>query len=436
MTRFAAASAAFLLVALATQALTGEARAQNGVDGMRLLGRNNEEFAHMMDFHVVGDYAYASNGLGAGFQTYDISNPAIPIRVNAKGLSAWRVVVAGDTAFSFTHSRGVEVYDVSSVPPILLDAFDPADASISYEGGARLGDRLYAAAHQIGIEVLDLGTPGDLHPISRITLADNACWNAVESGGYLYVANGRFGLSVVNLAGTPTEIATLALPGLANDIEIAGATLFMGLEGDILAVGSYPYAERFDVSDPAAIERSGWDATLVYAMGADVGVLSNGDTVVVVADWRGMAVYAPADDPVGDIDVYPHHIDFGRVDAAPRDTTVVVRNNGSAVLNVSLILPPSDTSVSSSSLVLGPGESEEITVTVAGTNGVRAPIHYFSDDPEEGDVLQMIYKNNAATFPQVGSEAPDFTLLGTDGQPHTLSDYRGRVIYLEFGAAW
>jgi len=48
----------------------------------------------------------------------------------------------------------------------------------------------------------------------------------------------------------------------------------------------------------------------------------------------------------------------------------------------------------------------------------------------------MIYKNNAATFPQVGSEAPDFTLLGTDGQPHTLSDYRGRVIYLEFGAAW
>ncbi|MBW1689096.1 MAG: redoxin domain-containing protein, partial [Deltaproteobacteria bacterium] len=76
-----------------------------------------------------------------------------------------------------------------------------------------------------------------------------------------------------------------------------------------------------------------------------------------------------------------------------------------------------------------------VTVTVAGTGSVRSTIRYYSDDPDEPESIQYVYKNNT-TFPQIGSVAPDFTLPGNDGQSHSLSDYLGRVIYLEFGASW
>lgn len=37
---------------------------------------------------------------------------------------------------------------------------------------------------------------------------------------------------------------------------------------------------------------------------------------------------------------------------------------------------------------------------------------------------------------QVGREAPDFELLGPDGKPGKLSDYRGRAVMLNFWATW
>ncbi len=36
----------------------------------------------------------------------------------------------------------------------------------------------------------------------------------------------------------------------------------------------------------------------------------------------------------------------------------------------------------------------------------------------------------------VGDEAPDFTLRATDGSVHSLSDYRGRLVYFFFFASW
>ncbi len=38
--------------------------------------------------------------------------------------------------------------------------------------------------------------------------------------------------------------------------------------------------------------------------------------------------------------------------------------------------------------------------------------------------------------PAVGHPAPDFTLVGIDGQPHSLSDYRGKPVVLNFWATW
>ena len=171
-------------------------------------------------------------------------------------------------------------------------------------------------------------------------------------------------------------------------------------------------------------------------MGADAGILTSGDTVIAVADWRGMGVYAPEPDPSGDIEVYPLRLDFGEVTAlALRDTTVRVRNNGAGSLQVNSITTPSGITVNPSAFSLGPGETQLVTVTASGTSPVRDRIRYHSDDPDEGGFVQYVYKNNPS-FPQPGPVASDFTLLGTDGEWHSLSDYRGRVVYLEFGASW
>jgi peroxiredoxin len=38
--------------------------------------------------------------------------------------------------------------------------------------------------------------------------------------------------------------------------------------------------------------------------------------------------------------------------------------------------------------------------------------------------------------PRVGQLAPDFTLMDLDGDPITLSDYRGKIVFLNFWATW
>ena len=445
-----------------------DVRAQIGIDGMRLLGRNDSEFAHMMDFHMVGDIAYASVGLGSGLQAYDVSNPMSPTRVASTGLPAWRAYATGDTLFSFCHASGVQMYDISAPSPSLMGAHNPVDALISYEEGVRVGDVLYVAAHQDGMHLLDLASVSAPDWIASFQLENNACWSVVHHDGYLFIANGRFGLSVVDLDGLD-EVATLDLPGLASDIELSddGANAFialasegvasvyignplapslnaiaptlgnaftMGRVGNHLAVGSYPFAERYDVSDPLNPVRAGWDATKVYAMGADAGVTSGGDTVMVIADWRGMGVYAPEDDPQGDIEVFPTRLDFGNV-VTTKDTTMVVRNTGAGDLEVTSTQTPSGISVTPESFTLDPGEQQLVTVEASGGSATFSTIDFISDDPDEPISRTQVYKNNAG-FYNVGAPGFNFNLFGTDDQYHTLADQLGKVVFLEFGASW
>lgn len=43
---------------------------------------------------------------------------------------------------------------------------------------------------------------------------------------------------------------------------------------------------------------------------------------------------------------------------------------------------------------------------------------------------------NATVIPKKGAIAPDFTLVTLDGKNVTLSDYRGKVVFLNFWATW
>ncbi|MFO7638880.1 MAG: hypothetical protein R6X14_06235 [bacterium] len=437
--------------------------ARAGIDNIRLVGHNEVNRAHLMDAEVVGERAFIANGLGQGLEVYDISDPAVPVRTWTGGPDAWRTRVYGDTLlFAFCRQDGVVRYGIVGAP-VGRGQYNPPGNREALEGGALVGDTLYAAAHQNGIYLIDCSDPATITRVGGISLAPTAAaWNVEARDSFLFVANGRHGLAVIALAGTPRRIADLALPGLANDIIMAGdvavlslgasglATVDLtdpyqpalldiaategcawgiGVSGNLVVCGSWRYLELFDITNPAAVRRAGWDNTKTWALGADI----SGD-LIVIGDWRGMSTFRVGPDPGADIDVEPEALDFGAV-SSPVETTIVVRNTGAGTLTVTSVDAPGGITVAPPSFSVSAGDSLFVTVGAAGSDRVNAGIVFNSNDPHFPAYRVEVYKNNPG-FPQAGSAAPDFNLQGTDSRWHRLSDYRGKVVYLQFGASW
>ncbi len=437
----------------------------SGIDNLRFLGHNEVNRAHLMDAEVVGTRAYLCVGMNPGLEVYNIANPASPTRLYQAGPAAWRCFADRDTTlFLFCRRDGVILYDISGAgAPGQLGQYDPPGNLEALEGGDLIGDTLYCAAHQNGIYAIDITNPSNPTKVGQISLDTSAAWNVEARDSFLFVANGRFGLSVVGVRGGMHLMSRLALPGLANDIVLdgnvaavslgghglatvdisnphapvlldtamtAGAVWGSGITGHQVVTGSWYVLETFDVSVPANIVRTGWDNTKTFAHGADI----RSDSLIAIADWRGMSCYHIGSDLGADIDLEFETLDFGAVPVS-RDTTVLVRNTGSVALNVTSIRVPAGISATPNSFTVQPGDSVSVRVTAAGPGAVSDTIIFNSNDPDEARKLQEVYKNNTS-FPQYGSIAPDFTLQGTDGRSHTLSAYRGKVVFLQFGGGW
>jgi hypothetical protein len=434
------------------------------IDNLEFLGHNEANPYHLMDVEIVGNTAYVANGLGAGFEAYDITNPASPQRFYVNGPSTWRIQSYGDTlAAAFSRRDGVQLYDISTATPSYLGEYDPPGAAEALEGGDVIGDYLYCAAHQNGIYTIDISNPANPQKINEFSLANSAVWNIVSKDSFLIVANGRHGVVVVGTTGGLHITAQLSLDGCANDVNFDGniAVVSLGVHGlatvdvsdpyspvllDIIETdgcvwgsgvanhlvisGSWFVMELFDITNPSSIQRVGWDNTKTWAHGADI----RNDSLIVVADWRGMSCYRVGPDANPDIDVYPLVLDYGSVSGSV-DTTVMVRNTGSNTLSVTSITLPSGITTDLSSFSVAAGDSQELIVTATGSGSTYDNIFYYSNDPDEVAFRQEVYKNNTS-YPQVGSAAPDFNLYGTDGQYHSISGNFGKVIYLEFGGAW
>jgi hypothetical protein len=431
------------------------------IDNIEALGFNGVDPAHQMDIEIVGGMAYSSVGLGGGLETYDISDPENPAYVTASGNPNWRSRAYGNTLYAFGRDRGIDIYDISENTTLLSTV--PAGGRF-YEGGALYENNLYVAAHDDGIVTVNVTNPYSPIVTGTYELENSACWNVESVGNFLLVANGHHGFSVVLVGEELSEVATINLPGLANDIVLDGqvavvslgasgiATIDvtiphnpalldihpsmgnawgMGISDHKVAVGSWRVLEVFDVSDPQNIELIGWENTRTWAMGADIQDFGAYD-VIAVADWEGITTYRLGSDPGPDIDVYPQRLDFGATSGA--DTVVTIKNTGTTALEIEYVDTPPGIEAIPVSFSVNPGESYDLTLHATGT-AVYGYITYNSNDPDESAFRQYVYANNNG-FPQVGSVAPDFTLQGTDGNTYTLSDLRGNVIYLEFGGGW
>jgi hypothetical protein len=437
------------------------------VDNLTVLGHNEVNRNHEMDAEIVGNRVFIACGYNQGLEAYDISNPASPVRTwLANGPNCWRARACGDTViFAFCRREGVVLYDISAPDTVLrLGRYDPPGNREALEGGALVGNLLYCAAHQNGIYAIDVTNPASPQKVGALSLApESRAWNIESRDSFLLVANGRHGLAVVGLEGGLHLTARLELPGTASDIVLDGAVAVLSLgvaglatvdvadprhpvlldtiatdgcawgigrAGHLIVCGSWRVLELFDVSQPQDIRRTGWDNTLTWAHGADL----RDDSLIAVADWRGMSCYRVGADQGPDIDALPEIIDFGNV-ATSRETTVVVHNTGQAALSVTSVTTPTGITAQPGSFSVLPGDSQLVAVTATRTSGLRGVLTYNCNDPDEAQRTQRVYQNNP-NFPQYGSPAPDFDLLGTDGLRHALSDCRGRVVYLNFGASW
>jgi peroxiredoxin len=75
------------------------------------------------------------------------------------------------------------------------------------------------------------------------------------------------------------------------------------------------------------------------------------------------------------------------------------------------------------------------TLAVGGViAAVVGILGYFGGLPT-GQSLQLSARN-AGPAPRIGKEAPDFRVIGLDGAPIELSEFRGRPVLLTFWASW
>jgi hypothetical protein len=267
-----------------------------------------------------------------------------------------------------------------------------------------------------------VGLSGGLHETARLDLPGTAN-DIVLDGDVAAVALGVAGLATVDITDPHS-------PALLDTLGTMGCVWGVGITGHLVVAGSWRVMELFDVSNPADIARVGWDNTPVWALGADI----REDSLIAVADWQGMSCYRVGGDSGADIDVTPEILDFGVV-SSPYDSTITVRNTGTATLNVSSVTGPSGITVDPSAFAVAAGDSQVVTVTASGAGQTRGQLTFNCNDPDEPARTIEVYKNNTG-FPQYGAPAPDFSLYGTDGQWHTLSAERGKVVYLDFGASW
>ena len=82
------------------------------------------------------------------------------------------------------------------------------------------------------------------------------------------------------------------------------------------------------------------------------------------------------------------------------------------------------------------GNDVESVLTISNiVTGVEVGDHTFRIDPPQGTSVELMGRRPPSPF-VVGDVAPDWTLTDADGVEHSMADYRGRLVVLDFWATW
>jgi len=87
----------------------------------------------------------------------------------------------------------------------------------------------------------------------------------------------------------------------------------------------------------------------------------------------------------------------------------------------------------------GVGQSRSATLAIMGvTAAIIAAVAFMVNQPAAGaqGVTSVTLTGAAGEAPTVGKQAPDFVATTIDGKAVRLSDFKGKPVWLTFGASW
>ncbi|MBI1987522.1 MAG: choice-of-anchor D domain-containing protein, partial [Nitrospinae bacterium] len=208
-------------------------RGQQKVEGLTANGVN-----------VSGSFAYVAAGvgvIGGELQILDISNPDLPLSKSSFPLPsvAYGVHVLGNFAYVANGLGGLRAVDVSKpdapqkaatygTPDIALRVY----VSLPYA---------YVADAKGGLRVINVGNPAFFWEVGHLNTPgfnwDGSALGIYGVGSTVYVANGDFGLAVI-------DVSSPSAPGVLG--EYKGASGLAGSVADVFISGIYAYLPAFD----------------------------------------------------------------------------------------------------------------------------------------------------------------------------------------------
>ncbi len=317
-------------------------------------------------------------------------------------------------------SGSLYTYDVSDFErPIevhqLTGLGNPWDLVVS-------GNHAYVADNTLGLVTLDLSDPRAPVIVGE-AVGRGGLQDVVVANGHAYGAAGSRGVEVFSLA-DPSQ------PESVSQVKPGGGIISVAWANDVLWTANQVGVAAIDVRDPSAPITMGSKSTESWAMA--VATSTEG---AFLAGWNEVALYeanldqtAPDAQPDLSALYYPE---------GTEEQVVKLYNLGAAPLNIAgLSTDVEGAQIQVDALVVSPGESARIRVQWLGSGSLSGELCIATDDPDAPiQVLQILTSNNDSSV-LIGEPAPDFALIGVDGQTHTLSEQLGQPVLLIYFAVW
>ena len=349
-----------------------------------------------------------------GLDIYDVSYPELPVVIGGVDATGWDglafvapylYVGAGDGTLVTLDLTDPTAPVVVGVAPGLGTPWEIEPAADGV---------LYVADHALGLVPVDISDP--TAPLVGVPFPlGGSPYDVAVEGDLLYVALGSEGVAIVD-GSDPTA------PSLVSTFPTSSTAIQVDVDGGWVVVADRVGITIVDAHAPAAPTPFTRVDTDQYAMAAAI----RGRTVFV-GDWEWFETWSL------DTDVIASAADLLTASATRSDglATFRVTNRGAGSLSLDGATASDGTStVWTDRRRLAPGEEGEIRVW-GGSGAVEVCVQ--TNDPRQPTLSLSV---DDGGVPPVGIVAPDFTLSDTLGVSHTLSDERGRPVFIGFFATW
>ena len=327
---------------------------------------------------------------------------------------------AGDLLYILAGSGALHTYDIADLEdPVAVHQLtglgNPWDLEV-------VGDYAYVADNTLGLVTLDLADPRAPELVGEAS-SGAGLQDVVVADGFAYGAAGSRGVHVYDLSDP-------AQPERVAEVEPGGGIISVAWADDVLWTANQVGVAAVDVRNPLAPVAMGSKVTESWAM-----AVAASDSGAFLAGWNEVAVYqadlaqtAPDAQPDLSALYYPD---------GTEQQVLTLHNEGAAPLEIAgLLADVEDIEVRVDTLTVPPGESASIRVRWSGTGDVSGELCIATNDPDQPVQTLDILTSNDDSSVLIGEPAPDFALVGVDGETYTLSEQLGHPVLIIYFAVW